>query len=131
MHPSFSGLVLLFKYTRFPSTDIGQEESEAMTSLAMQLYGLIHARYILTTHGLAAMHHKYLHGGFGKCPRHLCAQQNVVPVSRVVSVPNPVFFRKQQTAVRSWWRLAELLFSLFIYFVAVFVVTRASVERSG
>ena len=47
----------------------------------MQLYGLIHARYILTTHGLAAMHHKYLHGAFGKCPRHLCAQQSVVPVS--------------------------------------------------
>jgi hypothetical protein len=95
--PSFSGLNTLAS----PSTDIGQEESEAMTSLAMQLYGLIHARYILTTHGLAAMHHKYLHGGFGKCPRHLCAQQNVVPVSKVVpvrklSVLNPVFFRKQQ-----------------------------------
>ena len=64
-------------------SDIGQEESEAMTSFAMQLYGLIHARYILTTHGLAAMHHKYLHGAFGKCPRHLCAQQSVVPVSGI------------------------------------------------
>ena len=47
----------------------------------MQLYGLIHARYIVTTHGLTAMHSKFEHGAFGKCPRSLCFNQSVVPVS--------------------------------------------------
>jgi casein kinase II subunit beta len=46
----------------------------------MQLYGLIHARYIITTHGLDSMHTKFLNGDFGKCPRTLCKGQKVVPV---------------------------------------------------
>jgi len=51
-----------------------------MTNSAMLLYGLIHARYILTSHGLSAMHKKYQQACFGKCPRFLCASQSVVPV---------------------------------------------------
>jgi len=38
----------------------------------MDLYGLIHARFILSPKGLAMMREKFLMGGFGTCPRVLC-----------------------------------------------------------
>ena len=44
------------------------------------MYGLIHARFILTTHGLNRMHAKYKRGDFGVCPRMLCRNQKVVPM---------------------------------------------------
>lgn len=49
------------------------------------LYGLIHARYIITTHGLNEMKKKYQRGEFGRCPRHGCrdanmAQHRVLPL---------------------------------------------------
>jgi casein kinase II subunit beta len=74
---------------------------------AAELYGLIHARYIITAHGLDAMVEqtwrtgrvtvllvltdtfvsaycvqmkKYREGDFGMCPRALCDGQPVVPV---------------------------------------------------
>jgi casein kinase II subunit beta len=39
---------------------------------ATDIYGLIHARFILTPKGLALMREKYLLGKFGICPRVLC-----------------------------------------------------------
>ena len=42
--------------------------------------GLIHARYIVTSHGLNAMLAKYRGGEFGRCPRMLCNGQRVVPL---------------------------------------------------
>ena len=47
---------------------------------AMDLYGLIHARFILSPKGLAMMREKFLMGGFGTCPRVLCKRQNVLPI---------------------------------------------------
>lgn len=39
---------------------------------AIDLYGLIHARFILTPKGLNIMKDKFLKGVFGMCPRVLC-----------------------------------------------------------
>lgn len=47
---------------------------------AIEVYGLIHARYIATPEGLSIMRQKYLAGKFGTCPRVLCEKQNVIPI---------------------------------------------------
>ncbi|KAI3633396.1 hypothetical protein MIR68_008343 [Amoeboaphelidium protococcarum] len=56
--------------------DIQQE----LIKNARHLYGLIHARYILTTKGLYAMQQKFKSGHFGRCPRVWCQGQALLPV---------------------------------------------------
>lgn len=46
---------------------------------AEQLYGLIHARYILTKQGLQAMAEKFDHKQFGTCPRYYCNGMQLLP----------------------------------------------------
>ncbi|RHY02157.1 hypothetical protein DYB25_005821 [Aphanomyces astaci] len=58
-------------------TDIPYDDD--VPSCAAELYGLIHARYIITSHGLDAMLKKFRDGDFGFCPRALCDGQPVVP----------------------------------------------------
>lgn len=61
---------------------IGPDDSDDshLTQSACTLYGLIHARYIITAHGLDAMYNKYAAKEFGTCPLVLCAGQPVLPV---------------------------------------------------
>jgi len=47
---------------------------------ARLLYGLIHARWIVTARGLAKMLEKYKKVDFGRCPRVLCQSQPLLPV---------------------------------------------------
>lgn len=61
---------------------IGPEDSDDshLTQSACTLYGLIHARYIITAHGLDAMYNKYANKDFGHCPSIQCYGQPVLPI---------------------------------------------------
>ena len=59
---------------------------EAVDRSAKHLYGLIHARWVITNKGLSLMADKMKKGEFGKCPRVLCEEQAVLPVG-LVDIP--------------------------------------------
>ncbi|KAJ2761529.1 casein kinase 2 regulatory subunit [Coemansia nantahalensis] len=58
------------------------DEVEAIEGSAEVLYGMIHARYILTRNGLHQMADKYENGDFGVCPRYACNGTCVIPCGR-------------------------------------------------
>lgn len=55
-------------------------ENNEIARVASQLYGLIHARYILSSNGLDAMKKKYSQKEFGDCPRYYCKGQATLPL---------------------------------------------------
>ncbi|OIV94643.1 hypothetical protein TanjilG_25867 [Lupinus angustifolius] len=59
-----------------------EEQNELIESAAEMLYGLIHARFILTSKGMAAMLDKYKNYDFGRCPRVYCSGQTCLPVGQ-------------------------------------------------
>jgi len=67
--------------------DCDDDMREQIEKSARHLYGLVHARYIITTRGLAKMLDKYKKGDFGKCPRVFCNQQPLLPCG-ISDVPN-------------------------------------------
>jgi len=58
------------------------EMREQIEKSARHLYGLVHARYIVTTRGLSKMLEKYKKAEFGKCPRVMCEQQPLLPMGQ-------------------------------------------------
>ena len=57
-----------------------EPETEDLSKSAALLYGLIHARYIITPRGLDCMQRKYINREFGECPRTMCRGQPVLPM---------------------------------------------------
>jgi len=70
-----------------PQEILGDEQQEMVENDAESLFGLIHARYILTSKGLQQMCDKYRANKFGKCPRVLCKDQAVLPCG-ISDTPN-------------------------------------------
>ncbi|THH33469.1 hypothetical protein EUX98_g721 [Antrodiella citrinella] len=60
--------------------EIQDELRGSLDVQARLLYGLIHARWIVTARGLAKMLDKYKRADFGRCPRVLCQCQPLLPV---------------------------------------------------
>ncbi|KAJ7911741.1 casein kinase II, regulatory subunit [Mycena leptocephala] len=66
--------------------DMQDELRSCLDTHARLLYGLIHARWILTPRGMAKMVAKYECGDFGHCLRVFCHSQPLLPVG-LVDVP--------------------------------------------
>jgi casein kinase II subunit beta len=83
-----NGLVPYYDYAldmvldvEMPMEDsLTEEQQEIVESAAEMLYGLIHARYIVTNRGMHAMYEKYRAASFGRCPQVFCQGQPVLPV---------------------------------------------------
>ncbi|KGO75226.1 Casein kinase II, regulatory subunit, alpha-helical [Penicillium italicum] len=60
--------------------DADDDLREQIEKSARHLYGLVHARYIVTTRGLAKMLEKYKKSDFGKCPRVMCDGHALLPM---------------------------------------------------
>jgi Casein kinase II regulatory subunit len=65
-----------------PEGELDERQQELVEVSAETLYGLIHARFILTARGMNAMLSKYTEGAFGRCPRVYCGGQTVLPVGQ-------------------------------------------------
>ena len=79
--PYFDYALDLILDVESPNDDVlTEEQHEMVESAAEMLYGLIHARYILTSRGLNAMLEKFKSIDFGRCPRVYCSGQPCLPV---------------------------------------------------
>ncbi|KAG0688108.1 CMP-N-acetylneuraminate-beta-galactosamide-alpha-2,3-sialyltransferase 2 [Pichia californica] len=65
-----------------PETAVQPTDIPLVEHAAELLYGLIHARFILTKQGLHSMAEKYEENCFGSCPRYYCDGMHLIPIGR-------------------------------------------------
>jgi casein kinase II subunit beta len=83
MVPFFEHAVEMILDLESPDEErLTDDQRRLAESSAETLYGLIHARFILTPRGLKLMEEKYKVGAFGRCPRVSCGGQPVLPVGQ-------------------------------------------------
>jgi len=62
--------------------DLNEKQVDAVQRSAEKLYGVLHARFIVTPRGLELMSQKFLNVDFGRCPRVYCESQPVLPIGQ-------------------------------------------------
>eukprot|EP00919_Chromeraceae_sp_WS-2016_P074094 GHVR01175305.1.p1 GENE.GHVR01175305.1~~GHVR01175305.1.p1 ORF type:complete len:229 (+),score=26.95 GHVR01175305.1:80-766(+) len=73
-------MILDLELTDDSPDPLTEEQYPIVEGAAQMLYGLIHARYILTSKGLQAISEKYQERLYGQCPNVMCDSQSMLPV---------------------------------------------------
>lgn len=60
--------------------DVADDMRQVIENSARHLYGLIHARFIVTPRGITKMAEKYAEADFGLCPRVFCHHASLLPI---------------------------------------------------
>uniref|UniRef100_A0A7E4ZXP0 Casein kinase II subunit beta n=1 Tax=Panagrellus redivivus TaxID=6233 RepID=A0A7E4ZXP0_PANRE len=69
--------------------ELPDEDYDELNKDAVEVYGLLHARFLLTERGLNQVRDLYENGEYGQCPRHACDGQNVLPIDAQLPPPEP------------------------------------------
>lgn len=61
-------------------SNLNREQELLIEMNSFHLYGMIHARYLLTEEGMVRMASKYKRGAFGRCPNVQCNKTHCLPI---------------------------------------------------